>query len=155
VSDAPKKKPGPKSRAKARALQAAAEAIKTGTPMAQVAAIARPVEKPSPPPDRLVSLGEPPPNDPLAANKWAHDAVIWALHDVMNDPDISSAMRRKEIRVLAASAAKLIPHARLWEAEQMIRADRADLEKKERAKRGAKLEPRPPRPPRAGSGPAT
>lgn len=145
MSGAPKKKPGPKSRAKARAMRDAADAISEGKPMAEAAALVKPVEKAAPPPDRLVSLGEPPPNDSLGANKWAHDAVIWALHDVMNDPNISSALRRKEIRVLAASAAKLIPHARLWEAEQLIREDRRQLEQKERAKRGAKLEPRPPR----------
>lgn len=131
-------KAGEGSRAKAKALREEAARIETGAPP-------KPADAPAPPPPRIVALGMPP-ADPLAANAWAHDAVIWALHDVMNDTQISSQNRRKEIRTLAASAAKLIPHARLWEAEQLVRAHRARLEEKESKKRGAKLEPRPPRP---------
>ena len=62
---------------------------------------------------------------------------------------ISERERRKEIRTLGASAAKLLPDARRGEAEQLIRSDREELERKQR--RRAKLEPMPS-PPGDGAG---
>lgn len=134
---AKRKKPGPKARAKARALREQADRIARGE---QVAPMARPEPPPSPPPADLLALG-PPPSDPLEANAWAHRATLLAMHSAAIDERISERERRKEIRTLGAAAAKLIPQVRLWEAEQMIREDRHELERK-RQQREAKLVPR-------------
>lgn len=152
------KKPGPKARAKAKREQAAAieAAIAAKDPVAAIAAAtgappAPPVERvkpavemPSAPPESLAVLGAPP-SDPLEANFWAHRVTLLAMHDAAIDHELSPRERRKEIRTLAASAAKLLPHARIWEALQELRAGRAEIERKASEKRGAKLEARPPR----------
>ena len=130
---APKKKPGPYTRAKARA---AAAAVASGLP-----AIA-PSDTPGSPPLELTELGTPP-TDPLAAQAYLHRMTVLAAYDAARDPSISPKERRKEIRTLTASAAKLMPHARLWQATQLIMGDRAELEQSERDKRGAKLVPVP------------
>lgn len=79
-----------------------------------------------------------------------HKMLIASLHDAAVDPSISSTVRRKEMRTISAAAAKLMPRARLWEAEQLIKRDRKELEEL-KTRRGAKLEARPPRPPATGA----
>lgn len=101
-----------------------------------------PVDKPAPPPQSIVDLGAPP-DDPLAAQAWLHKVLIASAADAAIDPDISAKERRKELRTISAAAAKLVPHSRLFEAEQMIKRDRAMLEAKTRTKQGAKLRPIP------------
>lgn len=138
-----KKKPGPHARAKARAARAAAVAAGVLPPPAPRSV----ADTPAPPPSELTAIGAPPPGDSLAQNAWAHEVVIAAMHDAMVDPNISPRERRKELRTLAAAAARLQPDTRRWEAEQLIRRDRAELEQLESDRRGAKLEPRAPRGP--------
>ncbi len=94
------------------------------------------------PPQTLADLG-PPPADALLANKWAHNAMLFALHDVATDQNISARERRKEMRTIAASIAKLTPTAEIQEGVEIVRRSREDIERK-RA-RGATLEPRPKR----------
>lgn len=136
-----RKKPGPKARAKARAEREVRAAANTppGEPTPRP-----PSETPSAPPAELAALGAPP-DDALAAQAWAHRAVILTMYDAARDTQLPPRERRKELRVLAASAAKLMPNARRWEAEQLIKSDRADLEQRESTKHGARLEPRPAR----------
>lgn len=140
-----KRKPGPKARKKAKAAKAAALAA-AGLPIppALLPPPLPPAAKPAPPPQTIAELG-PPPADPLAANAWAHRMTLLTMHDAAIDPDLSPRERRKEIRTLAASAAKLIPQSRLFEAESIARGMKADVEAKASEKRGAALVPRPPK----------
>lgn len=98
----------------------------------------------APPPDRasaeLVALGEPP-ADPLAAQAWLHRAMVKATRDAILDPNLSAADRRKELRAFAKVAATLLPDARRFEAEELIKAKLMPAEMK-RA-RGPELEPIP------------
>jgi len=98
----------------------------------------------APPPAALVALGTPP-DDPLAAQSWLHRAMVVSAHDAMNDGTISAKERRRELRTISAAAARLMPDARRWEAEQLILSNQRELEAKAKAKRGAKLEAAPPR----------
>ena len=101
-----------------------------------------PSEQPSKPPQSILDLGAPPP-DPLAAQAWLHKVLIASAADAAIDPDISPATRRKELRTISAAAAKLVPHSRLYEAEQLILNDRKQLEAKVRSRVSAKLKPIP------------
>lgn len=131
-----KSKPGPWARQKRREERAAA-----GLPPPSGLPV---VAQPAPPPQTLSELGAPP-SDPLAANAWAHRMVLLAMADAATDQHLSPRERRKELRTLGASAAKLIPHARLHEAEEYIRNARAEVAAKQSEKRKAVLEKRPPR----------
>lgn len=95
-------------------------------------------EKPSKPPQTIVDLGAPP-DDPLAAQAWLHKVLIMSAADAAIDPEISAATRRRELRTIAAAAAKLMPDTRRYEAEQTVLKARRALEAKVRAKQGAKL----------------
>lgn len=134
-----RKKPGPRARAKVKALRDEADRIAKGGSSA-----AKTPESVAEVPRELAELG-PPPADPLAANAWAHRATLLAMHNAVIDPKITERERRKEIRSLAAAAAKLMPDTRRWEAEQLIRSDREEIDRKEGDRHGAKLEPLPPR----------
>jgi hypothetical protein len=101
-----------------------------------------PVDKPSKPPQSIVDLGSPP-DDPLAAQAWLHKVLIMSAADAAIDPEISAATRRRELRTIAAAAAKLMPDTRRYEAEQTVLRHRRNLEAKVRAKQGAKLRPIP------------
>lgn len=86
-------------------------------------------EKPGPPSPTIAAAASPkPPKDSLEAQMRAHELVIAALNDAALDPDLSPRERRREIRVLAQTAGRLVPHRRLYEAEQLIRKDREKLE---------------------------
>jgi hypothetical protein len=97
---------------------------------------------PTAPPAALVELGLPP-ADPLAAQEWLYRANILSAHDAMNDSTISAKERRRELRTISASASRLMPDARRWQAEQLILSNQKELEAKAKSKRGAKLEPAP------------
>lgn len=97
---------------------------------------------PAPPPQSLIDLGDPP-TDPLAAQEWLHRAMILSAADAAVDHKISARERRKELRTISTAAAKLLPHARLYQAEQLIKRDRLELETRQRARSGAQLERRP------------
>lgn len=96
----------------------------------------------APPPAELAAM-PPPPADPLQAQVYAYQMLVLSMHNTAMDPKISDRERRKELRTTAASIAKLVPRARLAQAEQMILEDRRELEQKALEKRGAKLEKRP------------
>lgn len=97
---------------------------------------------PAAPPAEIANLPAPP-GDPLAAQVYAYQVMMLSLHDAAKDTTISARERRKELRTIAASAAKLMPRARLHQAEQLVLNDRAELQKKARDRRGAKLEKMP------------
>lgn len=94
------------------------------------------------PPTAIADM-PPPPEDPLAAQAYAHHMLMMMLHNAATDTKISDRERRKEMRTIAASAAKLMPRARLHAAEQRVLRQVAELERKARDRRGAKLEPLP------------
>lgn len=97
-----------------------------------------PGEAPSPVPEWVDGLG-PVPEDPLAAQYWLYRANVMSAHGALKDNTISEATRRKELRTISASASRLMPDARRWEAEQIVKKHRAELEAKATAKTGAKL----------------
>lgn len=151
------KKPGPRSRKKMADLEAERarlaaeiEALKKGQAAAIKAAAAPKEPERSAPPLSLVNLGAPP-SDMMEAQSWAYRAVVLTMHEAMVDTGISARERRKQIIQISGNLSKLMPDARRWETEKLIREDRAEIERKERAKRGAKLEPLPPRPRPAGA----
>jgi len=90
----------------------------------------------SSPPPELTALGSPP-DDPLEAQAWLHRVMILSAFDAARDTRISDRERRRELRTISSSAAKLLPHAKLWEAVKLIKADRAELDAKQRGRRGA------------------
>lgn len=97
-----------------------------------------PSERASPVPEWVATLG-PVPEDPLAAQYWLYRANVMSAHGALKDDTISEATRRKELRTISASASRLMPDARRWEAEQLVKKHRAELEAKATAKAGAKL----------------
>lgn len=99
-------------------------------------------EKPAPPPESMVSLG-PPPRNAMAAAKWAYELLMLQAHETMLDPDLTQSSRRKEVRVILASAAKHMTDAMRYDTMRMIEEDRAVLEKRKRGKAAAKLVARP------------
>jgi len=100
-------------------------------------------EQASPPPESLVANG-PPPADARGAQAWGFRALMLQAHDAMVDGTISSAARRKEVRVILAAAAKLYPDAARAEVANTIDEDRRELVERKRANARAKLEARPP-----------
>ncbi len=87
--------------------------------------------------------------DPLQGNALAHKALLATMADVLADASLTPAARRKELRVIAAAAKDLLPDARRWEVDQLIKQDQRALEAKSRQRRGAKLEPVPDEAPAA------
>ena len=81
-----------------------------------------------------------PPTDPLQMQFEMYRMLVISAYEAATDTKITSATRRKEIRTITASAAKMFPDARRWEVEQLIKSDRAAIEKRASEKRGAKLE---------------
>lgn len=139
-----KRKPGPHSRAKLRELKAeiaAREAEIARLKNAPVAAPPPPAKEP--PLESVVQLGAPP-ADPMEAQAWAYRAVLFTMHGAMTDDKLSERDRRKIVVQLGGTLTKLMPDARRWETERLIREDRAAIERKAKAS-GAKLEPRPPK----------
>jgi hypothetical protein len=102
------------------------------------------VTVPAAPPKVLADF-EPPPDDELAAEAYLHRSLMASYYDAMQDKNLSPRERRKEMRTIAAAAAKAMPRRRLYEAEQLAKRVAEGLEVKEKQKRGAKLVPRPPR----------
>lgn len=100
---------------------------------------------PSPPPPALVALAGKieQSTDPLERQTLAHAACLASMADVLADTTISAAERRRELRTIAAAAARLFPYARLYQAEQAVKQQRAELENRKRTRAGAKLEKRP------------
>lgn len=96
-------------------------------------------DKPSEPPPGLLALGDPP-ADAAGAFAWLYRAMIVSAHDAMTDNQISAATRRKELRTISVTAAKLYPDSARYELAMIIKGDRAELEQRRRARAGAPLE---------------
>jgi len=107
----------------------------------------RPVDasaQPAPPPQEIIALGEPP-IDAMDAQSYAHRALVLSMYDAARDERLSPRERRKELRSLAYAVARLMPQARLREAERLVLDDQRELEVRRASKRvGAKLEAIPP-----------
>jgi len=99
-------------------------------------------EEPSQPPQELVDLGAPP-KEPAKAQQWLYQAMLISARLAMLDTTISQATRRRELRTIAASAAKLFPDAERARILEEINRDRSELDRKKRARVGAKVEKRP------------
>jgi hypothetical protein len=100
----------------------------------------------APPPASMVDLGAPP-DDAMAAERWAHQLLMRQAHDAMMDASMSQERRRKEVRVILAAAAKHMNDAMRYDVAQIIARDKAETENRKRAKAAAKLQkvgaPRP------------
>lgn len=110
-----------------------------------VAKEAKPLEAaatPAPPPKELKDLG-PPPEDPLQQQAYLYKVLVMSAYDVARDEKLSPRERRKELRTISAAAQKLMPRARLAEAEARVLGYQAEIDKKARERQGAKLEPLP------------
>lgn len=105
--------------------------------------LARVRDEQRPAPQTLVQLGAPP-DDTLEAEKYLLRANMINAHEVINDEKLSPKERWRWIQTISETVHKLVPKARIYEAEQVIKADRADIER--RKARGAKLEPAPAAP---------
>lgn len=81
------------------------------------------------PASALVDLGEPP-TDGLELQAYMHRAIAVAARDAMLDRKLSPSERRREVRQLALASRALVPETKLWEAVELIKGDRADLERK-------------------------
>lgn len=99
-----------------------------------------PEPPPPPPPQALVDLGEPPTGQ-LELTEYASRAVATTMREIMLDPTLKPAERRREIRQSAATIKSLRSDAEIWEALRELRRDRDQID---RPNRGAKVEPTPP-----------
>jgi hypothetical protein len=107
------------------------------------------IPPPPPPPDNqerpeaasalVLQLGAPP-TDTVAAAKWAYQLHMRLAYDAMVDARLSPSQRRKEVRVTLAGAAKHTMDALRYDALEVIRKDREDMERKARGKASAKLQ---------------
>lgn len=99
---------------------------------------------PQPPPPELIAISNriKASTDNLEMQALVHAALCASVADVMQDPTISAAERRRELRTISAAAAKSFPYRRLYEAEQLIKADAAKIDARMRERRGATLEKR-------------
>lgn len=99
-----------------------------------------PPAPPPPPPKALVDLGEPPTGQ-LELTEYASRAVATTMREIMLDPTLSPAERRREIRQSAATIKSLRSDAEIWEALRELRRDRDQID---RPNRGAAVEATPP-----------
>lgn len=99
----------------------------------------------APPPPELVAISKriADSSDNLEMQSLVHAALCASIADVLADTAISAADRRRELRTISAAAAKSFPYRRLYEAEQLVKADQAKIDSKRRDKAGARLEGRP------------
>jgi len=102
-------------------------------------------EKPRPPPESTSALG-PPPDDTVAAAKWAYMMHMRHAYDANEDTTLSPSQRRKEVRVILAGAAKHMGDAMRYDVKKMIEKQNEQLEAKRRGKAQAKLQKRAPAP---------
>lgn len=96
-----------------------------------------PAEKPEPPPASVAELG-PPPDDAMAAAKWAYMVHMRLAHDAMMDGRMSPSARRKEVRVTLAAAAKHMSDAFRYDAKRLIERQQEQLEARKRGRAAAK-----------------
>lgn len=94
-------------------------------------------------PRDLIALGHPP-DDTLEAQKYLLRANMINAHEVINDETLKPKERWRWIQTISETVHKLVPKSRIFEAENLIKGDRAALERKK--PRGAKLEPAPESP---------
>lgn len=94
---------------------------------------------PPPPPQALVDLGEPP-TDQLGLFAYTLRAVAATMREIMLDPTLNPAERRREIRQSAATIKGLRSDAEIWEALRELRRDRDEID---RPARGAPVEATP------------
>ncbi len=101
-------------------------------------------EAPAPPPPELVAISKriAASTDNLEQQSLVHSALCASIADVLADPNITAADRRRELRTISAAAAKSFPYKRLYEAEQLIKADRAELDNRRAQRAGATMEKR-------------
>lgn len=104
-----------------------------------------------PAPRDLIALGEPP-EDTLEAEKYLLRANMINAREVMVDATLKTKERWKWILEISETVHKLVPKARIYEAESVIKQDRADIER--RKSRGAELVPAPGGEPDASAAPA-
>lgn len=99
---------------------------------------------PQPPPPELVAISKriAATSDNLEMQALVHAALCASIADVLADDKISAAERRRELRTISAAAAKSFPYRRLYEAEQLVKADAAALEVRKRERSAAVLEKR-------------
>lgn len=98
------------------------------------------MEAPRPPPQAVIDLGQPP-EDTVAAAKWAYQLHMRLAAEAMMDPSLSPSRRRHEVRVTLAGAAKHAMDALRYDTLIEIQRDREELARKKRGKAAAKTVP--------------
>lgn len=101
------------------------------------AKLAKPVDAsavPAAPTDALAAIAKAARGleDPLAIQDAAYRALGQTFFDAAEDVKLGPRERRKELRTISASMAKLFPPARLYKVEQLIRKDREPIESRAR-----------------------
>jgi hypothetical protein len=99
-------------------------------------------EKPEEASELVKELGLPP-GDTVAAAKWAYQLHMRLAYDAMMDARLTPSQRRKEVRVTLAGAAKHTMDALRYDALEVIRKDREEMERKARGKAAAKQQKAP------------
>jgi len=72
----------------------------------------------------------------------AFDVLSASMADVLEDRSLTPADRRRELRTIAAAAAKVLPIKELHEATQKVDGYLAQIDTRKRARAGAELERR-------------
>lgn len=100
-------------------------------------------EKPSPPPASMIALGAPP-EDAMAAAKWAHRVLMLQAYETLVDNGLSEPQRRKEIRTIMRDAAKHLTDAARYDIKMLILKQREEIEDRKRQRAAAELKKLPP-----------
>jgi hypothetical protein len=117
----------------------------------ELEALPEPPALPGPPPVRgedpssaFAALGDPPPDD-LDGQRWAYRFLLACMSDLAKDQQLTNRDRRREGVRLALASERLVPKARLRDAEETVLAHEAKVARGRR--QGATLEPVPDDPP--------
>jgi len=93
----------------------------------------------------MVALGAPP-EDALAAAKWAYRLLMMQAYETMIDPNLSQSDRRREIRVILAGAKGHMTDSMRFDAKELIKRNAAELDARKRNRAAAKMQKMPSAP---------
>lgn len=105
-----------------------------------------PVEaEPSTPPSASLQALGPPPDDTLAAEKWAHSILMRQAYECMMS-NMQDSQRRREVRTILRDAKGHVTDAARYDYMRMVQADREEMEAHKRGRAAAAAEPVGPPP---------
>ena len=104
----------------------------------------RSTEKPAPPSAEFLALAVEIRSSTSRIQKGAiaYDVLMASMADVLADLTLTPTDRRRELRTIAAAAAKVLPIKELHEATQKVDQYLAQIDSRKRARAGAELERR-------------